>query len=196
MGLIKNQAQIRASLGAILQRREDWCVAVYRRWIWALFLRILETTPQFSGKAVANWNIGIDRPNFRVYESGEELEWGSFGGDRKERGRLASGWRNTHQMGDMTWIQVAINRNQSKVFSIDIKRTSKVYISNGVTGDNDGGKLNTELYLEALQNSDYWTVKLREDNRPYETVAQVVATFGQSDVDAVKFTSSYTRIRS
>lgn len=135
----------------------------FRELVWDLFETVVRETPQWSGKAVANWNISIGSVG-SVYD-------GSLGSDN-EVGRT-SFYENDkfyshapHQKGDPKWISVAMERNRPIVGAI--KLNDKVFIYNLTTGDEG------DSYLAGFQTNVDWPTKLRQVNRPYETVQQSV----------------------
>lgn len=138
-------------------------VANYRDLIWEAFLQILRSTPQWSGKAVANWNISIGSPNFN---------WDDTAGDEA---MAHMGKALAHERGDEKWMRVARDRARRVVGpkGVNIKYGDKVFISNGVEGDDDGG-VGSVNYLQDLQDPFYWHHKLREVNKPYETAQETI----------------------
>lgn len=141
-------------------------VAVFRKVVWDLFLRILDQTPQWSGKAVANWNITIGSPDLE-YRPGGEMVAGD--GDAGRRGDHGLGW------------QTALTRAQSTVGPAGsrIKYGDRVFIANGVMGDDPWGKGYDEGsslvdYLAELQDAGNWQTRLRAVNQPYETVKESI----------------------
>lgn len=147
----------------VIRRAEAAFVEAYRDTVWIMFLEILNNTPQFTGRAVANWNIGLDTPNHTQYP---EL------GDAPNKAHFLGG---ALKRGDGHWIEVAKSRNAPEIPKI--KRSTRVYFTNSVQGDTDGGKAG-EFYMDALQDSTYWIQKLRAVNRPYETAAQTISALG------------------
>ena len=141
----------------------------YRKLISATLLQILQATPQWSGLAVANWNVSVGEPDFR---------WNPALGDDVGLYDIA------HQQGDTEWINVAVARNKPIIDGIRYR--DRVFISNGVEGDADiwskgkaqGG--DDFPYLRAMQQvGSPWHQSLREVNKPYETVQEsilIVAT--------------------
>ncbi len=161
MGFVKNLMAFNTGVDLAFKQVADLGTDAYRSFIWDVFLRILKETPQWSGKAVANWNISIHTPNFNFDDSlGDEV--GRYG--------------VAHEKGDERWIRIARERNRPIVKRVRYR--DKVFISNGVVGDTDGGK-SAHAYMEALQDPGYWATKLRAVNKPYETAQEsviVVAT--------------------
>lgn len=146
-----------------LKRVESTLVAVYREIVWDIFVRILNQTPQFTGRAVANWNIGVGAPDYDYDDTlGDTVQPISFGSP----GRVAA-----NERGDRKWIERAKVRNRPKMPLI--QRSTKVFINNGIVGDDDDGR-SSEMYLESLQDPGYWAVKLRYTNKPYETAQESV----------------------
>lgn len=129
----------------------------YQKIVWSLFQRIIKATPQWSGKAVANWNISVGSPDLTVYvEEADEVD-------------LVLG-SDLHK-GDTKWMIVARDRNRPILKAI--RYTDKVFISNGVSGDDEWGDGHTSFaYMQALQNPAEWHQRLREVNQPYETVSE------------------------
>lgn len=162
MGAVKNIFQVNDGLDVWLKRTETVYVKYYREFVWQVFLRVLEKTPQYTGRAVANWNLGINSPDYSYEEGlGDEINPAAHSDARDD----------PHRKGHRKWIKYAIARNEPKV--AQIQRNTKVYINNGVRGDDDGGK-SSELYLVDLQDPAYWSQKLREENKPYETLKSTV----------------------
>jgi len=136
----------------------------FREMVWDLFKTVVRETPQWSGKAVANWNIGIgsvgDEYNDDYGDEGETVMTSASHND----------WYTTvapHEKGDRKWATVALNRNRPIMKSI--KLNDKIFIYNHTIGDENFS------YLEGFQSSPDWPTKLRVVNRPYETVQQSVA---------------------
>ena len=57
MGMVKNLSSLERGIGVMMRRVEESYVAEYRQFVWAVFVRLLYETPQYSGTAVASWNI-------------------------------------------------------------------------------------------------------------------------------------------
>lgn len=160
--LISNLGEVNMGIDIWMKRVETTFVATYRSQVWRVFLRILEQTPQYTGNAAANWNIGIDAPDFSFDPTlGASVD--------KIRGDVS--WAEPLRKGDHRAMLIAQQRNAPKLELI--KRNTRVYISNGVQGDDDKGR-SSVMYLETLQDSAYWLKKLREVNRPYEVVSESV----------------------
>lgn len=178
---VKGVKETISKLDAWVDQAEGVAVATYRKAIWEVFLEILEETPQMSGRAVANWRLGVgspdtyhddtlgDAPEMTTYKSGQGMY-------------LKQAY---HRKGDRKWIQHAIDENIMKagvkrkygIPSNAIKLGDRVFISNNVQGDNDNGKTSSENYLTELQDPGYWVDKLRAVNQPYVTVAAVLLKF-------------------
>lgn len=154
--MIKNPFHVNHGIELFMRRVREAPIAAYREIVWVTFVRILEQTPQWSGKAVANWNIGVGAPDF---------SYDPDVGDKLGLYDLA------RHRGDNEWIEYAKFRNAPKI--AEIRRDLKVFICNGVEGDTDNGR-STELYLDSLQDPGYWAVKLRSVNQPYETAHESV----------------------
>jgi hypothetical protein len=141
-------------------------VQMFRDYVWELFLRILRETPQYTGRAVANWNLSIGSPNFDFDPTlGDEPEFMS-----------ATDYfpKPVHEKGDERWMRRA--RDRARPIKDRIRSGDKVFISNGVLGDKDGD-LNF-AYMQALQGPGYWAQHLREVNKPYETVQESMIVIG------------------
>lgn len=165
MGLVKDLPRANMGVDLIIKRVGAMYLNHYREVVWAVFIEILKQTPQYSGRAVANWNIGVGAPDFSYNDDiGDEIEHiGAFEGPG--RSSIA------HERGDSKWINYAISRNEPKL--AEIQRGTRVYINNGIRGDDDNSG-RSEMYLEELQNPTYWGVKLRAANKPYETAQETV----------------------
>lgn len=165
MGLVTNRAQVDAGIDLWVKRINAMAVQEYRDLVWAIFSRILNQTPQFSGKAVANWNIGVGAPDYSFDDNfGDEIS--AYMGDGRRDFAHSKG-----SSAGRKWIDAAKARNRPKMALI--QRNTKVYINNNVRGDTDNGK-SSEYYLESLQDSTYWARKLRDVNQPYETAQESV----------------------
>jgi hypothetical protein len=177
----KNVEQYGMGVNFWFKKVEHLAADTYREMIWDVFKRITRSTPQWSGKAVANWNLSIGSPDFTQYvDEGDEIEphmpGSSYFG--YQRGAPAN------QRGDRYWINVALAR--ARPVRDRIRYRDKVFICNGVVGDDDDGA-SSEYYLQDLQKEPYWRDKLREANRPYETAQEsliIVATqYGRRGFD-------------
>lgn len=170
MGFVANLAKVNLGVELMFRKTKDMATDEYCKFVWEVFLRILAETPQFSGAAVANWNISVGGPNFDYNpDLGTDLD--PFTGVALQR-------------GDPRWIDVAKRRNQHVVWGPGggprkgrmnggLTTRSKVYISNGVRGDTDDGK-SLEAYMESLQDPGYAARKLRDVNKPYENAQESV----------------------
>ncbi len=124
--------------------------------VWDVFLRIVRETPQWSGKAVANWNISVGSPDLDVHVDVPEIDLGTD---------------IPFQKGDRKWETVAWNRNRP--IKNSLKYTDKVFISNGVMGDGEWGDGHTAFaYMQAIQYPGKWRDRLRVVNQPYESVQE------------------------
>lgn len=54
------------ALAAKMKRMEQACGEVFRGYTLAVYHRILTETPQYSGNAVANWNVSADQPDYKT----------------------------------------------------------------------------------------------------------------------------------
>lgn len=160
----RNVFQVNMGVDLWLKRLEPMFVEQYRKIVWMIFMRILRHTPQYSGKAVANWNIGLGAPDYSFDDS--------LGDERVPSGVKGSWSMPSHVVGDTKWINRAKGRNWPKI--AQIQRRTKVYINNAVEGDTDNERTLTPLYLQELQNPAYWVTKLRLANQPYETAHESI----------------------
>ena len=141
---------------------------VYRRMVWDLFLMLLRETPQSSGRAVANWNICIGSPNFDFNPNYGDAPT-DVGTERYSYGPLAGmhipELQPAHERGDEKWMRKA--RTLNRPIKDRIRYTDKVFITNGVLGDEEPGDSQGFAYLEAYMASgqNSWVDKLREVNR-------------------------------
>ena len=157
------------AIDAASERADDISVKEFRKAVWAVFEELVLTTPQYSGRAAANWNIGIDQPDFSVdYNLGEQEDVvpAKKGGHKIE-------FISPRHVGDMKWAEETFQRNKHKLRQIT--RSSRVYITNATQGEVDrkNGR-SSSYYLADLQDPTYWAKRLREANQPYETVSQVL----------------------
>lgn len=138
----------------------------YRDMVWEIFLRVVRETPQYTGKAVANWNISTGQPDFSFDDTlGDHDTW--F--DPPDPRGSDSNPEDLRRKGDRKWMQIAWNRNRAKKDAI--RYGDMVFISNGATGDSDTHNPDEGFaYIEAIQRPGYWRQRLREENQPYETV--------------------------
>jgi hypothetical protein len=162
---------------AVIRRVEEAFVAEYREIAMEIFWRLLQETPQFSGRAVAHWQVGIDAPDyFRDDNLGRVVN--VLSPRHKKDGKFYKA-DSAYEKGDDTWANVAWMRNEHK-FAL-IRRRTKVYFTNSVQGDTDMGAA-SENYMQALQDQGYWLRKLRPENQPYETVAQTIVLVQQQGI--------------
>lgn len=140
----------------------------YRDMVWEIFLRVVRETPQYTGKAVANWNISVGQPDFSFDDSlGDHDGWDDTPGPDDG----GTDPEDLRQRGDRKWMQVAWNRNRPKKDAI--RYNDRVFISNGATGDSQPNGSDTGFaYIEAIQAPGYWRDRLRQENRPYESVQE------------------------
>lgn len=165
----QNLFKAHQAIDALGVKAEGIILKHYRAAIWAVFTQLVLTTPQFSGRAAANWNIGIDAPDFSVdYDMGEQ----QVVVPAKSGGHKITSFTPRH-MGDMKWAEESLERNKYRLQHI--KSTTRVFITNAVQGDVDTKNGRTSpYYLADLQDPGYWAQRLRLENMPYETVTQVL----------------------
>lgn len=190
MGMVKNPSSLERGIGVMMRRVEESYVAEYRQFVWAVFVRLLYETPQYSGTAVASWNI--------VLSDGVGPEGGPTGYKsdvqpgrsrlealdlyrNEDTGKTVTELTlspNAREKGDMRAIDYARRRNAKKIPLI--KRRTRVFFVNTARGDNnskidkDKGLPEQFFYLQALQEPGYWVAKLREVNKPYETIDETM----------------------
>ena len=172
--------KIESTLDAWVDKAKGRSLTQFRAGVWALFNELLMQTPQGSGRAVANWKIGLDAPDTSVEtDVGDPHEViGTNSGGAYVR------WGH-RKKGDPYWIDYAKRKNRylvqpgSKGGTSRIQAHTRVFFSNNVVGDNDEGE--DEHYLASLQDPGYWAEKLRKENRPYETVAETLIRFKWTD---------------
>ena len=153
----------------VIRRAEEALIAEYREVAMEVFWRLLEQTPQFTGRAVAHWQIGIDQPDyFRDDSLGDVVD--IVGGRHKKDGTFYKK-DLAHRKGDVDWMNVAWIRNEHKFEQIH--RGTKVFFTNSVHGDSDNGD-SSENYMQDLQVPGYWVKKLRSQNKPYETAVETL----------------------
>lgn len=160
MGWVKNLTEFDLGIDLFMKKVEAAPVREFRELVWLVFCEILEQTPQWSGKAVANWNIGVGSPDYSWDDSLGEPNVGTTAVNASPL-----------EKGNQEWIEVAKFRNLGKIEQI--KRRERVYITNSVFGDDDHGR-SSNLYLASLQDPAYWQHKLREVNKPYEVATETI----------------------
>jgi len=157
-GYIKNRAIALAGCDAMIQRLNDTPIEKYRKIVRDIFRRVLNHTPQYTGKAVASWTIGIGA---RAPEPA-----GLTGLDATKLARRLASGKAPHQRGSEYWARVAREREEPKLQKLRIE--DKVYITNHALGE--GG----QLYMDLYQNPEFWIKHLREVNKPYEVVGESI----------------------
>lgn len=176
MSFIKNPEKVIRGIDAEIHRIRDVHMAHWRDIVWVTFCRILENSPQFTGKAVANWRIGVGSPDHTFDPTLGDHEYVLLFRGNEFKGRGKKRRVATHVKGDQKWIEVAKRINAPKMLEITAThaRYAHVYFSNMTKGDNDGGK-SSVFYMTSLQKPGYWMKKLRGFNKPYEVAAESVA---------------------
>ncbi len=171
---------IESTLDAWVDKAQARSLSQFRAGVWALFNELLLQTPQGTGRAVANWKIGLDAPDMSVdMDAGDPHEVVST-----KSGGAYVRWGH-RKKGDQYWIDYARAQNKylvepgSKGGSSRIQSNTRVFFSNNVVGDGDEGE--DEHYLASLQDPGYWAQKLRDVNKPYETVAETLIKFKWTD---------------
>lgn len=173
-GMVADLSGLREAKAALVRRARETLVAEYRDIVKEIFWRILHQTPQFSGRAVAHWQVGIDVPDLSYHNQGIGKVVNPVTGRHKKDGAFYK-QDAALRKGDEKYIQVAWQRNLPK-FEL-IKRNSKVFFTNAVRGDTDNGE-SSAFYLQDLQEEDYWMAKLRPGiNTPYQTAAETVMMY-------------------
>lgn len=165
-GWVTNSAPVLRGIDLWVKRVDEMHVEQFRDLIWATFLRLLKQTPQFSGHAAANWNIGVGAPDNHVHD--ETLKDEQRAADyqtylARERGNLRAVNRAIRRYGGR-------NGPWSKL----VTRRTKVFFTNSVVG-NDAQWQNEGFtyYLNEYQNPA-WHHKLRMVNMPYETAQETI----------------------
>ena len=166
-GMIKlagggNGTNVARALTAFALKAEDVTLRRFRRAVWAVFTRLLDTTPQFSGRAVANWNIGVDTPDL------------TFEDDVGDFDESVSPIGSARQVGDQGWIEYAKAKNEPRLALITSR--SRVFITNTTRGDAFKGdkREGPTYYLLDLQSPERWANVLRDENAAAERVADVM----------------------
>ena len=190
MGMVKNLSSLERGIGVMMRRVEESYVAEYRQFVWAVFVRLLYETPQYSGTAVASWNILLSDS---VGPEGGPTGYKSDVQPGRSRLEALDLYRNedtgktvteltlspnAREKGDLRAIDYARRRNAKKIPLI--KRRTRVFFVNTARGDNNAkidkakGLPEQFFYLQALQEPGYWVAKLREVNKPYETIDETM----------------------
>jgi len=161
--LVRNRMKVASDIKLAMDRIEEAPVALYRKVVWEIFTRIVNETPQFTGRAVANWNLGINSPDLSFDPNmGDEHDTTASGRIRSDSGR---------HKGDQKWAVEATQRAKNVLRRI--RRGDKVYITNATRGDSFGrGDQSSAAYLADRQNPANWAKRLREVNKPYETALE------------------------
>lgn len=179
---VKNKGKVLEQLQLRITRMKHIEDEVYRQVVREIFRRVLNQTPQFSGRAAASWCIGVGRPEY--------VDSSNLGSGLKTARRL-SGEMRPLQRGSRYWKQVAWNREKHKIDSLT--KGKAVYLTNSALGDTDNGRA-SPLYMEALQDPAYANLKLRDIHKPYETVqesaAWVAARWRNKKINPFRFTYS------
>lgn len=176
--MIKNLNAILQRIDIFVDRYDRHTTAYFRACVWDLFQEIVVQTPQYTGQAAANWNIGIDQPDYTFRPFGEApglTPSGLLSRAGIARTEGAAGIMRGHPAA----VLAALERNLPIVKRIEKK--TRVFITNAARGDTDHGR-SSELYLESLQDPGYWSVKLRAVNKPYETAAETILRFNQEKI--------------
>jgi len=179
---LKNAPAVEGKIEAWVTSIEKQAVAEYRKACKGLFRELLYSTPQFTGRAVANWKIGINAPDW---------SWDPNEGERDQEIRTSKAGKGyvflgkIRQMGDKKWIDQAWDHNLYKFRQI--KLGDQVFFSNNVQGDTDNGDSSTH-YLADLQDVTYWSEKLRFVNMPYQTAAETVLIYNWTSFSAASST--------
>lgn len=166
-----------AAIDEMIRRTREALVAEYRAVVWEIFCRILEQTPQFTGRAVAHWDIQVDGDTNYFDDPGIGDEVDMVDPDRNSVGMFKR-YEVAKTKGATEHIEIAKARNRPKLDRI--RRGSVVRFTNNVRGDDDeyyGTRLGrqSEFYMQALQEPTYWKAKLRAVNQPYETAQESIA---------------------
>jgi len=161
MPLVKNLPQIQGGIDLWIKRVDETWLAEYKDLVRSILGRLVRQTPQWTGNAAANWNVGVGSPDDSYTVFYDESDIAGDDGDD-----LSS----TRHKGHSTAVSRALRRNEARIASI--RRGDKVFFTNAAQGDDDMGRAGTTYYLEALQNPTYWAAKLRAVNKPYETVQE------------------------
>lgn len=163
---VKGTNLVIAELDLWVTRRASMLVGLYRRLIWATLRELVLTTPQWSGHAAANWNIGVGAPDNEVHEwdfKSEAVD--PIFGDIKEVGDTEA-WQA---------VKGRYGGGPESAFMKRIQRGTKVYFCNGVYGDKQWGDDEVVLYLAEVQSGTWsWGQRLREANKPYESAEEVI----------------------
>ena len=160
----KNKAQVLNHLQLRITRLKAIEDEVYRDVVRDIFLRVLNQTPQYSGRLVESWGIGVGAP--------ATIDSSTLGDQGVRHLQRLTGERQPKARGHRTSIRKTWERERGKIATLT--KGKAVYLTNSAWGDTDNGKA-SPLYLEALQDPSYARAKLRAVNQPYELVADSVA---------------------
>lgn len=157
---VKGTELVVEQIDLYVRRAEQMYVEQYRKLIWETLKELVLTTPQYTGHAAENWNIGVGRPDTSVTFPKHDVSTPKEVGDR-------DAWQKVSQK---------YGGGPDSAFMKTIGRGTKVYFTNSVIGDRGGtGPESTDevLYLAEFQNPA-WHYKLRAVNLPYETAEMVI----------------------
>jgi len=141
----------------------------FRTFCYGVFHHVVNTTPQWTGNAAANWNVSTGSP-----DTGMHIEWlaeAEEGGEKLRGFPIFPG--GPFQRGHEAAVKMAEEHN-APVFK-QILLTDTVYVSNSATN------LDGESYIMRLeQNPDDF---LRPENKPGEMVKSAILTFDSLNVE-------------
>lgn len=151
---VHNAKQFIRSLERQIDAMERHCEQVFRGYVTAVFHRLVMETPQFSGNAVANWNVSVGSPDFSVNLGWKHDYDPSADGPRFSKGATAAAMDAVFSSGDIL----------SGSFSLG----STYYISNAAEN------LKGQKYIAFLEENP--NNFLRPENNPGHMVERTVAS--------------------
>jgi len=159
----KNVPEFVKKLKAAMVNMEREANQVYRGFVTATFHRVLTETPQWSGNAVANWNVSLNSPDWTVNYTLKE----AAAPDRSARRLLQHKWDTPYgpavSKGDPRGIMMSVRRAKDKLVSVTIH--DRVHICNAAEN------LKHESYIQYLEDNP--NNFLRPVNQPGHMVERV-----------------------
>lgn len=177
---VKNTNLVLQHIDLRVRNNERMLTESYRDLIWKIYRRLLSKTPQWTGHAAANWNMGFGHPDNEIHDNSLRDEYDRSGDDGYDRYNTAAVSFTARQRGNMRAINKAIKRygGEKGPWRKLVTRDTKVYFTNPVVGNDDMWKSEgTVMYMAEFQNPS-WHSKLRAVNRPYETAAETLHYMG------------------
>jgi hypothetical protein len=145
---------------------------VYRGFVTATFHRLLTETPQWSGNAAANWNVGINGSDFSVNYTLKEAAAPDRSARRLREHKWDSPYGPAVSKGDERGIMMSVRRNAMKLSLVDVKHNTHLC--------NAAQNLKHESYIQYLEeNPDNFLRSVNQPGHMVERVGNTAASLGQ-----------------